>query len=472
MKRVCLLAVSLPLLLGASDRGAYPLPSATHYSLAYRLFLNERRVEAEAWVTVTNTTLTPCERVPFLLYRLLDVRRVTDEAGKPLEYSAAVVKDADATSLQVNLVEVQLGEPLDPTASKKVHIEFAGEIHGYREVWAYVRDTVAEEYALLREDTFAYPILALPNAKSRYAERRFTYDLEVSVPAGYTVATGGRRVEERLQGDWSTVRYTSKVPVWRMDIAAARFEVRGNEEREFFVYVLPGHEKGADRVLQAMQDSVDVYTRLFGPAGNFQGYTAIEIPDGWGSQAADLYFLQTAAAFENRESVREVYHEVAHNWNARAEGEVKRCRYFDEAFASYFQALALRELDGEKAYRREMRRIRDGFVRRATRDPLNRETPIVDYGKHEIGGLSYTKGAWSLHVLHELVGDDGFRKIVRRLLAEFRDEPVDFVTLREIAEQVTRTKLDRFFDEWFYGAESSRLLMGEGSVREIAGRYR
>ena len=471
MKRVTR-AFSLLLLLSQADVGlAAELPSVTHYSSSYRIFPKEKRLEAEALITVKNTTEEPQSEIPFLLYRLLAVESADDETGAPLRFSQTVVSDADYRHLQVNSVKVQLRHPLPPGASNTISLRYSGYVYGYREVWAYVRESIGEEYTLLRDDSFAYPMLAVPTLQSRHADRRFTYDLEVTVPPGYTVATGGRLRETRTGSEFVTFVYESKVPVWRLDIAAAKFSVRNDETGKLFVYVLPGHEEGADRVLKAMQDVVALYTRLFGSVGNFQGYTAIEIPDGWGSQAADLYFLQTAAAFENPKAVAEVYHEVAHNWNAKAKPDVQRCRYFDEAFASYFESLAQREFLGQKAFEDDMEQSRKIFLRWVESDKLYLDTPIAEYGKHEIGRLSYTKGAWSLYVLHQLVGEDAFRQIVRKLLADFSDRPADFEDFRKIAEQVTKTDLSKFFDEWFYGAQSSRLLLDNVPVSDIVRKY-
>ena len=148
---------------------------------------------------------------------------------------------------------------------------------------------------------------------------------------------------------------------------------------------------------------------MFGKVGDFPGFTIIEVPEGWGSQAADFYVLQTAAAFRDTGRISELYHEIAHNWNVRPKPAIQRCRYFDEAFASYFQGLAIGEFEGEEAFEKYMTRLRDRFLQSVEKDVKNGSTPIVDYWREERGENSYTKGAWSLFVLHQVVGDQGFR---------------------------------------------------------------
>jgi len=81
--------------------------------------------------------------------------------------------------------------------------------------------------------------------------------------------------------------------------------------------------------------------------------------------------------------MREVHHEIAPTWNIKAKPGVDRCRWFDEAFASYFAILALREIEGSAAYIAELEAARGTFLSRAAQHPVNAQTPIADYGKME-----------------------------------------------------------------------------------------
>ncbi len=456
----------------ATEATAANLPVVSHYALRYRLFPKERRLEAETRMTVTNLSGAVQAELPFLLYRLLDVESVQDGAGRSLEFSSAIVKDTDEPTLQVNYIRVRLPERLSLGGSTTVVMSYSGAVFGYPEVWAYVHDTVSEEYSLLRPDSFSYPVLGRPSATERFgADHKFTYLAEVTVPAGVSVAMGGRLKATRQEVDSRTYVFESKVPTWRVDIAAAKFRVLEDAENKLAVFVFPDHEEGARRVLAAMKNVVALYSRLFGEVPDYQGYTAIEIPAGWGSQAAELYFLQTAAAFTDPKRLGEVYHEVAHTWNARPKPEVQRTRWFDEAFASYFESLAVRKFQGEEAFRADMEQSRKIFLQWVEAGPLYAQTPIVAYGQHELGGLSYTKGAWSLYVLHQLLGEARFLELMRRLLAEYREQPADFQDFQRLAEQVAGRKLDKYFQDWFYGADSSRLLIENVPIAEIIKSY-
>jgi len=355
-----------------------------------------------------------------------------------------------------------------------VRLKYAGSLWGYPEVMAYVRDRIDEDYSLLRPDSLAYPMLARASFQSWMAAHRsqFTYRIETEVPAGYVVACGGKPVEAKRTANTTMFVFESYRPTWRIDIAAAKFKVIEDAGRKIRVYAIPEDEGEGRRILDAAQKSLRFFAGLFGEAGDFPGFVIIEVPEGWGSQAGDFYILQAAAAFRDKGRTSELYHEIAHNWNVRAKPVIQRCRYFDEAFASYFQGLAIREFEGEEAFEKYMTRLRDLFLQDCEKDSKNGSTPIADYWREERGGNSYTKGAWSLYVLNQLIGDTVFRPFVSGFIREFRVREVDFADFQGFAEKAAGRNLDRFFKEWIFGTESSQLLREKLDAGKIAERYR
>jgi hypothetical protein len=468
---VCLLLVAAFVRCSYAGDGA--LPVVTHRALRVAFQLTDHRIRAEADLTLANRTDAPVREIPLLLYRLFNVDRVSVEGDGVPALRQSVVALTDEPSLQAREVVVTLPEPLPPGGTVRLTIGYGGFLFGYPEVMAYVRDRIDKEYALLRPDAYAYPMVARPSFESTIASYNdlFSYDVEATVPNGYVAACGGEAVGTRRPSpDSTTFIFKSKVPTWRLDLAVAPFRLVRDSSEEIVVYHLPEDSAGARAVARASGKVSALYAALFGRPRQARGYTVIEIPEGWGSQAGDLYFLQTAAAFKDTANMREVYHEIGHSWNARASAAVQRSRYFDEAFASYFAALALRAFEGEARYREEMERSRDRFRRSVASDSSAASTPIAEYGARELGRHSYTKGAWSLYVLARLIGDDAFARVVRAMLHESGE--TDFQGFQRICEREAGRELGRFFNEWIYGATSSSLLTGGVDVDVMAGRYR
>ncbi len=450
------------------------LPRITHYDLRLHLFPKENNLIAEASMTVRNTTSETISEIPFILYRLFDVEEVTDGQGRPLSARRTVVKFSDEKSLQVSFVVVRLDRPLPLGESAVVRMNYAGAMWGYPEVMAYVRDRIDENYSLVRPDSLAYPMLASPSFQGMMEAFRsaFTYRVEVEVPDGLIVACGGRPVSTQRKAGTTVFLFESFKPTWRLDVAAAKFKVVEDKNSGIRIYVIPGDEAEAPRIFETAKKSFRFFTELLGDVGDFPGFTIIEVPEGWGGQAADFYILQPAAAFRDKSRTSELYHEIAHNWNARADPGIQRCRYFDEAFTSYFEGLAIREFEGEEAFKAYMDRRRDQFLRAGERDEKNFTTSIADYWKEERGSNSYTKGAWSLYVLHRAFGEEDFLKLVSGFVHEYRVRPADFKDFQVFAEKTVGKSLDAFFKEWIYGVESSRQLREKFEISQIAARYR
>jgi len=457
-----------------AQAGELDLPKVTHYGLKVQFLLKEHRVRVDAALTIRNVSQSSHQEIPLLLYRLLSIQRITDELGSPLRFDQNIVQLSDEPAFQVRAVVVKLPKPLPPNDTLKVIISYEGFIFGYPEVMAYVRDKIDETYSLFRPDALSYPMLARESLSSYLAayDTKFTYEILATVPKGYTAVCGGELVDFSLVGSDSTAFvFHSKVPTWRIDLAVAQFTVLDDSPNKLLVYHLPDDSLGARRVLEASKKVINLYSGMFGRPKHYQGYTVIEIPDGWGSQASDFYFLQTAEAFKDSSRIRGVYHEIGHSWNATPSPSIKRCRYFDEAFASYFESLAIRSFEGEQRFKEDMENTRTLFVQRANYDRQVFETPISEYGNKELGRNSYTKGTWSLYVLNQIVGDKIFAEIIRSMLAEFQDKTIDFAGFQKLCERISKKSLKKYFDEWIYGTESSKLLVDGVPIIDIVKRY-
>jgi hypothetical protein len=452
---------------------AAELPKVMHYSLSVHFLPKEGQIAATAEMSIENTTPVEIKEISVLLYRLLEAESVTDKQGTPLPFTQDIVKFSDEPNLQVNQVKIHLGEALAPRKTSIVRLTYSGSIFGYQEVMMYVRDRIDENYSLIRPDAFSYPMLCYPSWESLMEayRSRFTYDIEATAPKGYTIACGGVLKKQVAKDDSQLFYFQGRVPTWRMDVAMAKFVLSEDKKNRLVVYCLGGDEPGAEIVLKAMERSLDFFSESFGSLSHYQGFTVIEVPDGWGSQASDYYILQTAAAFKDPAKLSEVYHEIAHMWNVRARAPQDRSRWFDEAFASYFEGLAIRAFEGEDAFQAYMERRRDRFIKSAANDSKNYQTPIAEYWKEELGQNSYTKGAWSLYILHQLIGDEAFKRTIKTLRSEFSDRAAGFEDFVKIAESVSGKNLKNYFDDWIFGAESSRLLVEKVSVKDILKRY-
>lgn len=67
------------------------------------------------------------------------------------------------------------------------------------------------------------------------------------------------------------------------------------------------------------------------------------------------------------------------------------------------------------------------------------------------GNYPYFKGPVILRTLHKQLGDEAFRKVLRRFVKDHENRLVKTEDLRQAVENVTGKPMDWFFDQWIYG---------------------
>ena len=110
------------------------------------------------------------------------------------------------------------------------------------------------------------------------------------------------------------------------------------------VVYFPEDSIGAAGVMNAIKNTMRLYTDWFGPLKEEAGLTVIEIPDGWGSQADVTAIIQTAPAFKDPSGYSRVYHELSHLWNVIPTDQPSP--RWNEGLASFLAYLTAEELDG------------------------------------------------------------------------------------------------------------------------------
>jgi aminopeptidase N len=152
-------------------------------------------------------------------------------------------------------------------------------------------------------------------------------------------------------------------------------------------------------------------------------------------------------------------HEFAHEWWAN----LVTCAnwndfWIHESFASYAQALYAERVGGEKAYFTEMRE-QEHFQNQAAIAPREKKSTAEMYFGDRAGSPGsdiYSKGAWVLHTLRWLLGDEKFFAVLRRMA--YPDPALEKTTdgsacrfatteeIRAVAERESGTDLAWFFE--------------------------
>lgn len=425
----------------------------------------------ESCELIFSRTSRRVSNISLLLNKGLHVLSIKNKQGKDLSFTQDLKSFFDLKALQANRILVSFNESnLDKDCI--ISIYFRGRPNGYEDVFPYTKDPINRHFSLLRPDIFAYPVLGDLNFKQlikKIVNQSFTYDLKVSVPRGYIVACGGKLLSKAQSNGKKIYNYTSYAPTWRIDVAVAKFKVVTNHLFGLKMYVFPEDLSAARQVQEEIKRTLLFYENWFGPPPKTEGFTLIEIPRGWGSQAGTNYVLLEEDSFKSKDK-HGLYHELAHLWNVKS-AEKFPSRFFDEGFASYFQALAEKKFLGNDAFERRMKAFQQSFGELCKKDSRFLKTPLCDYGKFGLTDASYFKGAWALYVLHKLLGVK-FRNTIKSFLQAYRKKPATLEEFKKYIESMVGQDFQKFFNEWFFDIQSSFYLVKGVNIDEIVEKYR
>jgi aminopeptidase N len=147
-------------------------------------------------------------------------------------------------------------------------------------------------------------------------------------------------------------------------------------------------------------------------------------------------------------------HELAHSWF----GDLVTCKswkelWLNEGFATFMEAVFKEHKEGRDAYLVEMRENARLYL---LEDVLRYRRPIVfDRYRNPLelfDATLYQKGAFILHMLREVVGDEIFWKSLNKYLDRHKYGNVETADLQRVFEQTSGKRLDWFFDQWIYKA--------------------
>jgi len=297
-------------------------------------------------------------------------------------------------------------------------------------------------------------------------------DLLFTVPASWTVAANGVLVEiEEVSGgrrrfhwrtDYPTSPYLFCFSATPYTTFSGSFTFGGSTMPvEFFIY--PEHDTPTNR--DAWLRSVDmlgVFSLLFGPYPFMaEKYGIYEFPFGGGMEHQTITgqggFGEGLTA-----------HELSHQWW----GDMVTCAtwhdiWLNEGFATYSEALwaEFRHGSSDPAARAAamsgLRPARvDGSVYCTDTSSVNR---IFSWN------FSYAKGAWVLHMLRGVVGDEAFFRILEVYRQRFQYGVATTDDFQGVAEEVAGRDLDWFFQPWVYGTGAPTYRYGWRPLA-IAGR--
>ena len=472
-KTFLLAFISLTFVSFAFGSDVNQLPNTLEYKLDLRIDYGTKKLSGHCELTILNKTNQSLENVPILLYRLLSVKNVENENRVALLFTQKVVSISGWEEIQVNFIEISLSKMLEPGEKSKIKLAYEGYLFGYSaEGWRYVKDHIDKNFTIIRTDGFGYPIVGYPNERDmmKIAQEQYDYLINVTVPYKMTVVTGGKLIDQTKTDDETTFIFRSKKPSWRLDIAISNYQLF--EKGENKVYYFARDSLGAQKVMNALQASFELYTQWFGPLDNFQGFSIIEVPEGYSSQKDITAIILSAENFNESKEMHTIYHEIAHSWNV-TNLDAQPSRFESEGFAQFLQYLVLEKLDNKEnavveAAQRFLDRVRNTFNEKKEYQTI----PIKDYGIHDMTEYSYSLGMVVFAIFYDLVGPDHFNKIIGSFYSAYYSKGATLDEFIHHCQKLAPLDLEKFFDDWIYSTKGIKLVVAGKTFNELIHYYK
>ena len=165
-------------------------------------------------------------------------------------------------------------------------------------------------------------------------------------------------------------------------------------------------------------------------------------------------------------------HEIAHQWWGNVvSAELDRDAWIMEALATYSSVLWLEEHEGVEERNRALAEFRNSLLQKSGDETVESAGPVVLGRRLRTSKLPeayrvivYEKGAWIVHMLRGILGDESFFAMLRELCQRYTAEPLTTERFRSLAAEFVPAghhdpQLHDFFDQWVHGTGIPQLAV-------------
>jgi aminopeptidase N len=299
-----------------------------------------------------------------------------------------------------------------------------------------------------------------------YPNDRLTTETIVTVPASFLTVANGKLVSVTDAGSgMKTWTWKESVPssTYLITVVAGEFdEVRQYWRNLPVTYYAP---KGRGDRLSAnfghTPAMIELFTKKLGVDYPWEKYAQSMVDDFVaGGMENSSATTNAASSLKNPKLLPEyptnedplISHELAHQWF----GDLVTCKdwgnvWLNEGFATFFETVWI-----ESHYPKEQADYDRWTNAREWFEQTNLYAkPLVRFDfddSSEFDGNAYDKGGWVLYMLRHEIGEDAFWRSLKHYLEVNRGKNVVTADLVKAIEETTHTSVDRFFNQWVYGA--------------------
>ncbi len=291
------------------------------------------------------------------------------------------------------------------------------------------------------------------------ASDKATAEVEITVPAGNQATSNGRLVKTESNADQTTTffwREDFPLSTYLVSVSAtnyAKFEdtytALDGTTMPLAYYVYPEHLERAQQKFGVTRRAMEIFAPLFGEYPFLsEKYGMVEFSWGGGMEHQTLTSIGANATSSLSANESLIAHELAHQWW----GDLVTLRtwndiWLNEGFASYSEILFFERHSNINPGALMKSNYDDGKMSGLLGGTVTAEdldNPFDD------NGAVYKKGAWVLHMLRHLLGDQAFFDTLKDYRQRFAYGNASTSDFQQVCEDHYGAKLDWFFTQWVY----------------------
>ena len=267
-----------------------------------------------------------------------------------------------------------------------------------------------------------------------------TCEFVITAPDHYQVVANGLKLEEtNLAADRRRTHWKQSVPIatWLMVVSVARYAVQYVDDYQatsIQTWVFPPDRDAGFYDFARAKRPLAFFSSYIGPY-SYEKLANVQVTAPVGAtEAATSIFYQQDFVTGDRERENTITHEIAHHWfgNAVTEDDWDHV-WLSEGFATYFTLLFIEYAYGRDRFVEALKRSRERVFEFYKDNPDYHivHDHLTDMSKVTTRN-TYQKGAWFLHMLRGLMGDESFRAGIREYYRRFRDRNASTQDFRHV----------------------------------------
>lgn len=306
-----------------------------------------------------------------------------------------------------------------------------------------------------------------------FPDDKYPTELAVTFDSAYQVLANGVLLEVTTQSSEKTWRFLQekRFPPYVIALVIGKYEkmtIQTNSGIQIDQYAYPYWDDQSSEMYY--RDTRQMFEFIEGDIG---------FPYPWGPYSVIPVSDYTYGGMENTgvsfvndryygnlydEFLRVNAHEMAHQWFGNCiTAENDTHHWIQEGFATYYEWITNAEILGEEWFLEKLFNSEQMIINAAFEDSLPLADPKGSFERH------YLRGAFTVHMLREMIGDEAFSKGMKRLFKNHQFEWANSTEVLNAFQKYTKEDLDVFRQQWVEkpGAPVFRMGVVDGKKGRI-----